>query len=143
MSLNRQMLRESALKAGRQIYKTLPILLGAILLISIAETIIPKGVYASLFGAGQAVNSVIGAALGSVLAGNPVTSYVLGGEFLDNGVSLVAVTAFLIAWVTVGVVQIPAEAMLLGKRFTMMRNAAAFLFAIIAAFATVALAGVL
>ena len=131
-------IRESAYKAGKQLYKTLPILLGAIMLVSIADTLIPKQVYAGVFSLSPAANSVIGAALGSVLAGNPVTSYVIGGEFLDQGVSLVAVTAFLIAWVTVGVIQIPAEAMLLGKRFTAIRNISAFLFAIISAFLTVA-----
>ncbi|MBD3313823.1 hypothetical protein GF345_05255 [Candidatus Woesearchaeota archaeon] len=140
---DKQRIRESVYKAGKQLYKTLPILLGAILLVSIANTLIPKQVYAEVFRLSPVLNSVIGSALGSLLAGNPVTSYVLGGEFLDQGVSLVAVTAFLIAWVTVGVVQIPAEAMLLGKRFTAIRNAFAFIFAIIAAFITVAFMSVL
>ena len=31
----------------------------------------------------------------------------LGGELLDKGVSLVAVTAFLVSWVTVGSIQLP------------------------------------
>ena len=70
------------------------------------------------------------------MAGNPVTSYVLGGEFLTQGVGLVAVTAFIVAWVTVGLVQLPAEALLLGKKFAVTRNIVSFFFAIIVALIT-------
>jgi hypothetical protein len=47
------------------------------------------------------------------------------------------VTAFIAAWVTVGVIQLPAEAAILGKRFALTRNALSFIFAIIVAIATV------
>ena len=81
--------------------------------------------------------------MGSVLAGNPVTSYVLGGELLTQGVNLVAVTAFLVAWVTVGFVQLPAESMMLGKKFAISRNILSFIFSIIVAIITVFLVGIL
>ena len=85
------------------------------------------------------VDSLIGAGIGSILAGNPVTSYIIGGELLTQGVSLAAVTAFLVAWVTVGLVQLPAESILLGKRFAITRNITSFVFAIIAAYTTTAI----
>ena len=66
-----------------------------------------------------------------------MTSYVLGGELFKQGVSLVAVTAFLVAWVTVGLVQLPAESMILGKRFAITRNITAFILSIIVAIITV------
>jgi hypothetical protein len=37
-------------------------------------------------------------------------------------VGLSAVTALLVSWVTVGVVQMPAEATMLGWRFVLLRN---------------------
>jgi DNA-binding response OmpR family regulator len=46
----------------------------------------------------------------------------LGGELLAKGISLVAVTALLVSWVTVGSVQLPAEALMLGSRFALYRN---------------------
>jgi len=55
---------------------------------------------------------------------------------LERGVSLIAVTAFIVAWVTVGVVQFPAEVAILGKRFAIARNAVAFISAIIVALIT-------
>ncbi|MCD4704284.1 MAG: hypothetical protein K8R64_08360, partial [Methanosarcinaceae archaeon] len=69
--------------------------------------------------------------------GHPITSYILGGEFLAQGVDLLVVTAFLIAWVTVGIVQIPVEAAVFGKRFAILRNVSAFMLSMIAAIITV------
>ena len=80
---------------------------------------------------------MIGALLGSVSAGNPITSYILAGEFLKQGVSLLAVTAFILAWVTVGLIQLPAESLMLGKKFAVARNTVSFVTAIAVAILTV------
>ncbi|MBD3209440.1 hypothetical protein GF367_03400 [Candidatus Woesearchaeota archaeon] len=125
--------KEATRKAAKGLWNAFPVLIGVILLISLATTLISPTTYTKLFSGSYALDPLIGGAIGSVLAGNPVTSYVLGGELLAQGVSLVAVTAFLIAWVTVGIVQFPAEAYLLGKRFAITRNAAALASAVIAA----------
>jgi uncharacterized membrane protein YraQ (UPF0718 family) len=134
--------KKAAISAVKPFYRTLPILVGVILLISLASTIIPKSIFSSFFSGNMLLDPVIAAALGSILAGNPVTSYVLGGEFLALGISLAAVTAFLVAWVTVGIVQLPAEIMMLGKRFAITRNILSFIFSIIVAIITVLILGV-
>ena len=133
----------AARKAAKGLYKALPILLGVILLISLVNTLIPKNIYSSLFSQNIILDSAIGSALGSIFAGNPITSYVLGGEFLKQGVSLVAVTAFIVAWVTVGIVQLPAEITLLGRKFAIARNITAFVFAIIVAIIIVLIMGII
>jgi len=61
----------------------------------------------------------------------------LGGELPNRGVSLVAVTAFIVSWVTVGIVQLPAEILLLGARFAIYRNVICFFGAVAIAFFTV------
>jgi len=122
-------------KAANALWGTFPVLLGAILLISLADSFIPSETYASLFSGNPLIDPLIGSILGSILAGNPATSYILGGELLDSGVSLLAVTAFLVSWVTVGLLQFPAEAILLGKPFAVSRNISAFLFSILVAIA--------
>ena len=136
-------LKHAIAKSGRSMYKALPVLIGVILLISLANTLIPKAIYSSLFSRNTLLDSVIGSTLGSILAGNPITSYILGGEFLKQGISLVAVTAFMVAWVTVGIVQLPAEITLLGRKFAITRNITAFVFAIIVALVTVGILVVL
>ncbi|MEA2094922.1 MAG: hypothetical protein U9P11_10205 [Pseudomonadota bacterium] len=60
-----------------------------------------------------------------------------GSYYIAEGVSLLAVTALIVSWVTVGVVQLPAEALLLGRRFAIYRNLMCFLFAIMIPFLTV------
>lgn len=52
--------------------------------------------------------------------------------------SLLAVTAFIMAWTTVGVAMLPLEATFLGKRFAVLRNVINFVFAILIAVLTVA-----
>ena len=136
-------LKSAVIKSARSIFNSLPILVGAILLIGLASTLMPKSYYAALFSKNILLDSIIGSGLGSVLAGNPVTSYVLGGEFLKQGISLVAVTSFLVAWVTVGLVQLPAEALLLGRKFAILRNILSFLLSIIVAIITVFIVGLL
>ena len=121
----------------------LPLVVGVILLTGLLVNLLPAEGVADWFGGSDILDGLIGATLGSVSAGHPLTSYVLGGELLDRGVSLVAVTAFLVSWVTVGSIQLPAEALMLGWRFALLRNAICFLFSIAVAVLTVATLGVL
>ncbi|MBW3006415.1 permease, partial [Candidatus Woesearchaeota archaeon] len=119
-------LKEAVFKSAKALWQALPILAGVLLLVSLANTLIPKQAYAYLFFKNSLLDSFIGSAVGSVLAGSPITSYIIGGELLAQGISMTAVTAFIVAWVTVGIVQLPAEAMLLGKKFAITRNICAF-----------------
>jgi len=123
-------IKTAFLKALNSIYNSLPILLGVILLVSLSNVLIPKEFYLTIFRGNLLIDSLIGSALGSVLAGNPITSYILGGEMLNQGVNLIVVTSFMVAWVTVGIVQLPAESVLLGKKFAIYRNISAFIFSI-------------
>jgi len=136
-------LRSAIFKSAKSMYSSLPVLIGIILLIGLISTIVPKSSYAMLFSKNIVLDSIIGSGIGSVLAGNPITSYVLGGELLKQGVSLVAVTSFIVAWVTVGLVQLPAESILLGKKFAISRNFVSFIFSIIVAIITVLILGLL
>ncbi len=135
--------KEALLKAVKSIWNSLPILIGMVLLISLAKTCIPTKTITSLFTDNQIIGPVTGSILGSIFAGNPITSYIVGGELLKQGVGLITVTAFLLAWVTVGIVQLPAEAILLGKKFAFTRNAVAFLLSIAGALLTAGLVSVI
>ena len=136
-------IRKAAINAIKPFYRTLPILVGVILLVSLASTLIPKSAFTKLFSMNLLLDPFIGAALGSILAGNPITSYIIGGEFLTLGISLIAIIAFLVSWVTVGIVQLPAEIMMLGKKFSITRNILSFIFSIMVAIITVLILGVI
>jgi hypothetical protein len=117
--------------------RSLPILLGILMLLSLASASIPKSLYGKIFAGNRLIDPLIGAAIGSISGGNPITSYIIGGELRLQGISMLAITAFIAAWVTVGLIQLPAEALMLGKRFALLRNAASFVAAIIIAVMTV------
>jgi uncharacterized membrane protein YraQ (UPF0718 family) len=106
-------------------------------------TVIPKTLYPRIFTGNQIVDPLIGSVFGSIAAGNPLTSYIIGGELLDRGVSMIAITAFIVSWVTVGMVQLPAESLMLGRKFAITRNLISFIISIIIAILTVFILGFL
>lgn len=121
---------------------SIPILVGVLLLIGLVNTLVPKEFFSRIFTGNRALDSLIGALFGSIAAGNPLTSYVIGGELLKNDVSLVAVLAFIVSWVTVGTVQLPAESLMLGRRFALLRNGISLVMAIVIAVLTVLISGI-
>lgn len=124
-------------KTSRAFGNIIPIIISILLLISIVNTTIPKESYKKLFGNNEILNSIIGASIGSIAAGNPITSYIIGGELKKEGISMIAITSFILAWVTVGLIQLPAEIIMLGKKFAITRNLLCFVFSIIIAFLVV------
>ena len=130
-------IKEAIAKTLNNFKQTIPIIFGVLLLVSIAIVAIPETFYASVFTGNKFIDPLLGALLGSVSAGNPITSYILAGEFLEQGVSMLAVTAFILAWVTVGLIQLPAESLMLGKKFAITRNIVSFVTAIVVAILTV------
>lgn len=120
----------AARKAMRQMTVMLPVLLGVVLLVGLFQTFVSEAWMSSLFAGRPLSDAFVGAVFGSVLAGNPVNSYVIGKGLLEVGVGLAGVTGFILTWVTVGVVQVPAEVAALGLRFALARAAVAFALSI-------------
>jgi uncharacterized membrane protein YraQ (UPF0718 family) len=125
-------------KAVKAFAGTIPQLAGIVLLIGLLQTFVTGDIIAALFTGSPLTDTVIGSAAGSIATSNPITSYILGGELIEMGVSILAATAFIVAWVTVGLVQLPVEASLLGARFAIFRNAFGFILSIGVALASVA-----
>ncbi len=121
----------------RQFATLLPVLFGVVLLIGLFDTFVSKEVLVSIFSGNAAFDSLWGACFGSLFAGNPINSYIIGGELLKYGISLFAITAFIVSWVTVGLVQLPAEMAAFGKKFALLRNGMCFVMAIPVAILTV------
>lgn len=121
----------------RAFVQMLPIFLGMLLLTALIFAWLPASSLQALFGTHPALDVLAGAVVGSIAMGHPLAGYLLGGELLAGGVSLIAVTALIVAWVTVGVVQLPAESLMLGRRFAFFRNLLCFISAIAVAWLTV------
>jgi hypothetical protein len=71
---------------------------------------------------------------GGISAGNPVNSYLIAWEFGNISDNIIVISAFLISWVTVWFVQIPAESYFFWKKFAIFRNILAFIFSLLWAY---------
>ena len=133
------LLFDATRKAARQFVTLLPMLVGVILLMGLLQAFISRELLTSIFTGDLFFDTLWAACAGSIIAGNPINSYIIGGELLKFGISLFAVTAFILTWVTVGIVQLPAEMAALGRKFALIRNGLAFLLSIPTAIISVAL----
>jgi len=129
----RQALKRAALGFGSM----MPMILSIVGLMGLFQALVSKEMLASLFTGDPISDTLIGTLAGGIAVGQALISYVLGGELLDQGISIYAVTAFILAWVTLGAVQLPLEAEVLGVRFTIYRNLLAFVATLTVAIATV------
>ncbi len=129
-----QVLRRSLLGFGAM----MPMILGVVGLVGLFQAVITPALLHRLFTGNLLYDTLIGTVAGGVAAGQAMVSYIIGGELLKEGISMYAVAAFVLSWVTLGVVQLPLEVEVLGLRFTIVRNLLAFCFTILIALATVA-----
>jgi len=70
----------------------------------------------------------------SISAWSTINSYVIADSFWDINENMLIITVFLISWITVWIIQIPAEIYFFGKKFALIRNWIAFIFSIIATY---------
>jgi uncharacterized membrane protein YraQ (UPF0718 family) len=121
------------LKTFNSFKQVLPIIFGVVMLVALSIAAIPKSFYRNVFSGNKIIDPLLGAIFGSIATGNPITSYIIGGELLKQEVSLIAVIAFILSWVSVGLIQLPAESLMLGKKFAIVRNVISFVMALIIA----------
>lgn len=125
---------EAARKTAVTFFRTFPIVLGVLALASLMTAALPPERVSQILPVESVFGPPIGAVLGSVAAGHPLTSYVLAGELTAAGAGFATVTALIVSWVTVGIVHLPAEAAILGVRFAIVRNLLSFVLAIVMAY---------
>jgi len=128
-------IKQAFLKTIVNLKTAVPIIIGVFMFISYFNPLLQK-YYPSLFSGNLILDPLIGAIGGSIFFGMPITSYIAGGKLMENGVSMIAITAFIMAWTSVGVAMLPLEIEYMGKRFAISRNIMNFMLAIIIAILT-------
>jgi len=119
-------------KGWLQLLKRLPLITAIFLLIGLFDVFIPKSIVVSVIGKGRGFLSILTSAIfGTIIAGPVSSAYPIGVLLLKKGATIAVTAVFLNAWVMVGFVTIPFEISVFGKRFTLTRNALAFLGTII------------
>ncbi len=127
--------------AFKTLYTIFPMILAVVGLVGLFETFVTPEMLQSFFSGVPLYDSLIGTFIGGVSVGQPFLSYIIGGELMAEGISLYAVTAFILSFVTLGLIQLPLESSLFGLRFTLVRNLLALLFALLISWASVTTIG--
>ena len=120
-----------------------PMILSILGLVGLMQSFITQEMLAGLFTGNPVHDTAVGTLAGAIAVGQAMISYIIGGELLEEGISMYAVTAFVLSWVTLGFVQLPLEAKVLGLRFTVYRNLLALLATVLVSLATVSTLGLL
>ena len=111
----------------------IPMLFGILLLVSMIKQFWVFS-YLSNYLNNDFLSVIIADTFGSISAWNSINSYILANSFWNINENILFITTFLISWVTVWFIQIPAEIYFFGKKFTIIRNIISFVFAIIWAY---------
>jgi len=75
----------SLYKALKSFGVTLPVLLGVVLLLGLFKMYVSSELISSVFTGELLRDTALGSMIGSISAGNPITSYIIGGELLSMG----------------------------------------------------------
>ena len=136
-------LRSASRSTLKSLWSIAPMLFAVIGLVGLFETYItPKAIH-TFFNGNILHDTLLGVVAGAISVGQPFLSYIIGGELLKEGISLYAVVAFILAWVTLGIIQLPLEFSIFGFRFAVIRNLLSLLFAFIISWASVYTLGLL
>ncbi len=118
-------------KSALGIYKISPMILGILGLASLLMVYLKPENIEKVFSGNVYLDTIYGTLLGSLMLGNAIISYILGGELLNTGISMYAITAFLLSWTSIGYVQIPLEISFFGRKFVILRTLLAIIFTLI------------
>ncbi len=122
-------IKQSFLKTILWIKELLPILIWVLLLVSlINNSLFVNNILKTLDD--NILSIFIADIIASISAWNAINSYIIADWIwnLENHTKII--TTFLIAWVTVWIIQIPAEIYFFWKKFALIRNLISFIFAI-------------
>jgi uncharacterized membrane protein YraQ (UPF0718 family) len=130
-------IKKAFLNALKSFLSILPMIVATIGLVGLFQAYVTSSMLSNLFGYSDSLDILIGTFIGAISSGNGAISFVVAQGLQDQGVSLYALSAFILAWVTLSFVHLFAEASVLGAKFTIYRNIMTFITTMIISFLTV------
>jgi uncharacterized membrane protein YraQ (UPF0718 family) len=120
--------RESLRVARFSLLRILPLLVAVFTLIGLFQTFLPPEIVQNWLGETSGKSSLlVGGLAGAVAIGPPLAAFPLAGSLLEAGAWPPAIAAFIVSWISVGIITLPFEASVFGPRFALARNSLAFL----------------
>lgn len=118
--------------SARSLIRLIPLLVAIFSLIGLFQVFVPPEVIERQLGAASGWAALLaGAFFGAISIGPPLAAFPLAGSLLDAGAWPPAVAAFIVSWVSVGVVTLPFEAGVFGLRYALARNGLSFVAALV------------
>ena len=122
-------------KAWKSFENILPQFLSILIIIGLALAILSPETITKLLGTQSGLAGVLAAAIiGSITLIPGFVAFPLAAALLKNGAGYMQIAAFVSTLMMVGIVTMPLEIKTFGKRATIIRNAAAFVFSLATAF---------
>jgi uncharacterized membrane protein YraQ (UPF0718 family) len=115
----------------------MPMMLSIVGLVGIFQTYVTTDIISQLFGYNDMMDILTGTFVGAIANGHGSISFIIADGLKQEGVSIYALSTFTLAWVTLGFIQIPAEAAIFGVKFTVIRNILAVFSTILIAYLTI------
>jgi len=129
---NRQKIEQSLKMAGKSLGKLLPLLVAVFGLVGLFQEFLPPELVTQWLGESSgALGLLIGASAGAIAIGPPLAAYPLAGSLLESGAWPPAIAAFIVSWISVGIITLPFEAKTFGSRFALLRNGISFISAML------------
>ena len=124
--------RSSLAAARTTLVRMAPLLLAIFSMIGLFQEFVPPETIHTWLGADNHLLSLLnGGLIGAVAIGPPVAAFPIAGSLIETGAWPPAAAAFIVSWVSVGVVTMPVEAHVFGWRFTLWRNIITFVAALL------------
>jgi uncharacterized membrane protein YraQ (UPF0718 family) len=134
-SKNREKSARSLQVAKSSLLRVVPLLLAIFSLVGLFEVYCPPELVKSWLGATSGWQALLtGGLAGAIAIGPPLAAFPLAGSLLESGAWAPAVAAFIVSWISVGIITLPYEASVFGIRFALARNALAFVAALLVGF---------
>ena len=122
-------------KAWKAFENILPQFLSILILIGLALAVLSPETITKLLGTNSGLWGMLAASVsGSITLIPGFVAFPLAAALLKNGAGYMQIAAFVSTLMMVGIVTMPLEMKTFGKRATIVRNASAFVFSLIAAF---------
>lgn len=121
--------KKALMKAWKSFENILPQLLSILVIIGIALAVLNPRVISDLIGSGSGFPGVVIAALVGAIALIPgFVAFPLAAALLEGGAGYMQIGALVSTLMMVGVLTIPLEIRVMGKKAALVRNVLAFLF---------------
>ena len=120
--------------AKKSFMKTAPSLLAVLGIVGLTLGVLTPETISRLIGADAGFMATIMAALiGAITLIPSLIAFPLAGSLLRAGASVMTISVFITTLVMVGIVTMPMEIKMLGKKFTLLRNGLGFIAALLIA----------